>query len=151
MSACSYSPDRKMLAVVLSLGDFRIYYTSTWTVVPQTFIRQFSECDGFMDIAFSPNSQQIVSVGNYGTVQTWDCASGEEVLSMRGHTGLFLSVAFSPCGKQIASAATDGTVRLWDSQTGECVFVLEGPRDDETSMSGIRQTGVSWYQETKMG
>ncbi|KAF9952187.1 hypothetical protein BGZ72_006453 [Mortierella alpina] len=132
VSACSYSPDGKMLAMVLSLGDFRIYYTSTWTAVPQIFIRQLSERDGFMDIKFSPNSQQIVSAGNYGTVQIWDCASGEEVLSMRGHTGRAWSVAFSPCGKQIASAGTDGTVRLWDSQTGECVFVLEGHRDDES-------------------
>ncbi|KAF9957705.1 hypothetical protein BGZ72_001515 [Mortierella alpina] len=134
VSACSYSPDGKTLAVVLSFDDFRIYDTSTWTIVRQGFVPQPKNYDGFTNIAFSPNNQQIVSAGNDGLVQKWDCTSGEEVLLMKGHAKRVWSVVFSPCGKQIASASADGTVRLWNSQTGENVFILEGHTNEVRSV-----------------
>ncbi|KAG0374293.1 hypothetical protein BGX24_010585 [Mortierella sp. AD032] len=80
--ACTYSPDGRMLAVGFKFSSsFSIYDTSTWIV-----IHRFTTTGEVLDIAFSPDSQQIVSAGMCGAVRTWDCTSGEEMLAMSAHT-----------------------------------------------------------------
>ncbi|KAG0378912.1 hypothetical protein BGX24_002406 [Mortierella sp. AD032] len=119
VKTCAFSPDGRMLAVGLEHGGFRIFDTSTWTV-----IQRFLTDDLVQDIAFSPDSQQIVSAENKGSVRTWDCTSGKNLLFMSRNKDCVNSVAFSPCGKQIASAGDDCKIRLWDSRTGMSEFVL---------------------------
>jgi WD40 repeat protein len=47
------------------------------------------------------------------TVKVWDAEKGQELLTLKGHTGLLRSVCFSPDGKRIASASKDQTVKVW--------------------------------------
>jgi WD40 repeat protein len=47
-------------------------------------------------------------------VKVWDPRTGEEALTLRGHTDSVLCVAFSPDGHYIASSSKDGTVKIWD-------------------------------------
>ncbi|MBL1202440.1 MAG: hypothetical protein FWK04_26070 [Nostoc sp. GBBB01] len=65
-------------------------------------------------IAFSPDSQYIVSGGDDTTVRLWDLQGKPIIRTILGHKGPVSSVVFSPDGQHIASGSEDGTVRLWD-------------------------------------
>ena len=53
-------------------------------------------------MAFSPDGKRIVSGSDDNTVKVWDARTGQEVLTLKGHTDGVISVAFSPDGKRIA-------------------------------------------------
>ncbi|KAG9063951.1 hypothetical protein KI688_004065 [Linnemannia hyalina] len=129
---CAYSSDGTMFAVGVlgwTIDCVSIYDTSSWT---STY--SFTVPDEVRTIEFSPDGTRVVSGGKKRLVRLWDCASGQEMFVMEGHSDFVKSVAFSPCGKQIASAGEDNTVRVWDSQTGECLFVLEGHTSEVSSV-----------------
>jgi WD40 repeat protein/tRNA A-37 threonylcarbamoyl transferase component Bud32 len=86
-------------------------------------------------VAFSPDGQRIVSgSGGYdpktkqswGEVKVWDAATGQEKLSLKGHTKEVTSVAFSADGTRIVSRSYDGTVRVWDAAIGQEKLCLKG-------------------------
>jgi WD40 repeat protein len=58
-------------------------------------------------------------------VKLWDAQTGQELLTLKGHTGVVYSVAFSPDGKRLASASDDHTVKVWDVQTSQVLLNLK--------------------------
>src|SRR5262249_50874260 len=63
-------------------------------------------------VAFSPDGKTLASA-SWKEVKLWDAQTGQELLTLQGHTSWVKSVAFSPDGKTLATAGDDGTVRLW--------------------------------------
>ena len=70
-------------------------------------------------MAYSPDGRRIASASGDGTVKVWDAATGQETLTLKGHTGGVYGVAYSPDGRRIASASCDQTVKVWDAGTGQ--------------------------------
>jgi len=86
-------------------------------------------------VAFSPNGSQLASASYDGTVKLWDAVSGQEIRTLKGHSGLVFSVAFNVNGTQLASGSADGTVKLWNPASGEEIRTLKGHTNSIVSLT----------------
>ena len=77
-------------------------------------------------MAFSPEGQRLASASWDKTVKVWDARTGQEGLTLNGHTDCVWGVAISPDGQRLASASQDGTVKVWDARTGQETFTFKG-------------------------
>ncbi len=68
-------------------------------------------------------------------MKVWDAGSGQETLTLKGHTDKVRSVVFSPDGKRLASASDDRTVKVWDTATGQVTLTLKGHTGPVTSVT----------------
>jgi hypothetical protein len=66
-------------------------------------------------IAFTPDGRRLASGGEDRAVTLWDPGTGQELLTLRGHTGYIRGVAFSPDGRTLASTGADGAIKVWDT------------------------------------
>jgi WD40 repeat protein len=74
-------------------------------------------------VAYSPDGKRLASASHDKTVRVWDAQTGQELLTLLGHTTSVSDVAFSTDGMHLASAGA-GVVIVWDVQTGAQVFTL---------------------------
>ena len=90
------------------------------------------------------------------TVKVWDAQTGQELLTLKGHTAAVMSVAFSPDGKRLATRwLRDRTVKVWDAQTGQEALTLKGHtahvRSVAFSPDGKRLAGAVWTEQDGEG
>jgi WD40 repeat protein len=85
-------------------------------------------------VCFSPDGRRLASASGgydaqkkqwYGEVKVWDARTGQEALTLRGHTDPIEGVCFSPDGQRLATASDDTTVKIWDAQTGREELTLQ--------------------------
>src|SRR6185295_9487023 len=86
--------------------------------------------------------------------KVWDATSGQETLTLKGHTNQVTSVAFSPDGKRLASSSRDQTVKVWDAMSGQEALTLKGHTDQVLSVvfsaDGKRLVSASYDQTVKV-
>jgi WD40 repeat protein len=85
-------------------------------------------------LAFHPSGAFLACPDGAGMIRIWNTATGDEWLTIRGHTGRVTSLEFRRDGNQLVSAGEDRTVRIWDTSgigdrvpPGTRLFRLEGP------------------------
>ena len=74
---------------------------------------------------FSPDGGRLAGRTG-GTAAIWDAWTGDELVTISGHSGEVFGVSFSRDGTRIATGSEDGTARVWDAATGEELVRLSG-------------------------
>lgn len=83
-----------------------------------------------VDVAFSPDSQQLAMVNALGfDLPVCNTSDGKERFLLQGHTATLFSAAFSPDSTLLVTASADKTARVWDARGGFPVTSLRGHRD----------------------
>jgi WD40 repeat protein len=72
-----------------------------------------------LSVDFSPGGKRLVSGSEDRTLRIWEAQTGQQLLTLKGHTDWVWSVAFSHDGKRIVSGSADGTLKVWDTQTSQ--------------------------------
>jgi WD40 repeat protein len=91
--------------------------------------------DDIYAVAFTPDSQRVVTGSDDHTLRLWQVADGKLLATLTGHTDKVYSVAISPQDGTIASGSLDYTIRLWEGQTGRLIKTLANQGTQVGSLS----------------
>jgi hypothetical protein len=135
-----FSPDGKRLATASGDKTVRVWDAQTG----KELLTITEHTDTVRGVAFSPDGKRLASAGDGRvsthltapdkTVRVWDLQTGQESLSLHGHTAPVSCVSFSPDGKCLATASWDKTVKVWDAHTGRELLSLQGHTDRALSV-----------------
>jgi eukaryotic-like serine/threonine-protein kinase len=123
-----FSPDGKCLASGCNDETGKLWRWNPFhSGQPQEPLLSLPVRPGWGDcVAFTPNGERLVTVGEEHTVKVWDSRTGKELHRLPGHSGDVAAVAISPDGRWLASAGEDSTVALWDTETWKRRQTLRG-------------------------
>ena len=111
-SAISFSPDNTQLAIVYR------NQIALWDIEGNEFKERGSIKSGIIEeITFSPDGKYLITANSEGwkkPIIVWDIETGQELLTMKGHTEQITGFKFSHDGKILATGSLDGTILLWD-------------------------------------
>ena len=89
---------------------------------------------------------------------SWNASTGDEVMTLRGHTHCVHSAIYSHDGKRIISGSNDYTVKVWDVTTGTQLMTLPGhtswissvaiSTDDKTIATGDSRGNVILWESS---
>jgi WD40 repeat protein len=163
VTSVSFSPDGKR--IVSGSGDKTVKVWDAQTgqemltlraqlQVPAAAANPSSNTLAVISVSFSPDGKRIVSGDGdptYGgeepvEIKVWDAQTGQETLTLKGHTGHVNSVSFSPDGKRIVSGGGRrgkprpprhfGEITVWDAATGlPLPLLFKGHSDTVQSVS----------------
>ena len=77
-------------------------------------------------VAYTPGSRRLAITLPNGTVRVMDAHTGDELVTLHGHSQIVLDVAYSSDDRRIVTGSRDKTVRVWDMASGAEVASLCG-------------------------
>jgi WD40 repeat protein/tRNA A-37 threonylcarbamoyl transferase component Bud32 len=127
INALAFSPDGRLLA---GAGDdgVHVWDPSAWRE-PFAFRPQSDgpmPVTGVQSATLDPEGRRLLLGCFDGALRVCDAASGQHLLTLRGHSGAIRSVAWSRDGRLLASGGQDGIVKLWDPAAGQELHALHG-------------------------
>ncbi|KAK6815870.1 hypothetical protein RU639_009205 [Aspergillus parasiticus] len=126
-----FSPDGRLMVVVSSYiySYFcRLWDTSTWVC-----LKSFEDQGNIRDAAFSPDSKQLVTVSEAGSVRLWDTHTGRSRFLESGSEAIVF-VVFSSNGERLA-AESKGEIMVWDLISGKLLQKITDHRIEIVSIS----------------
>jgi WD40 repeat protein/DNA-binding SARP family transcriptional activator len=120
----AFSPDGRRLATASTDGDARVWDLGPAREALALPTTEASRAPG--RVSYNADGSRVMEGLSDATAWVWDAASGEHVLTLRGHTDRVVGTAFSRDGRHLATSSFDGTARLWDAASGEPLSVLTG-------------------------
>jgi WD40 repeat protein len=128
----SFSPDGTRVAAATFTG-LRVWTYTPGTTEPISLEENQAILtieDGSSAI-FSPDGKRIaaisLSTASGNAIKLWDANTGQELLTLAGHTDWLAGLAFSPDGQRLASTSLDGTVRIWSLSPGQELLTVLSP------------------------
>jgi sugar lactone lactonase YvrE len=91
-----------------------------------TLVQSLTSPEPILSLALTRTGDLLAHGSPTGAIRLLSLTTGQEVRTLRGHTGGVYAVAFSPDGKLLASGSNDNTIRLWDTATGKEARALRG-------------------------
>jgi WD40 repeat protein len=135
---------------VWSADESRILTTNRWSArvwdvsdlskmgaqVKEELVILSSHTGGVNQAVWNTDGSRILTAGcdrrdDFGrclknTARVWDAQTGEELLTLSGHTGEVKQAVWNADESRILTASWDGTTRVWDAQTGEELLAVSG-------------------------
>jgi WD40 repeat protein len=78
-------------------------------------------------LAFSPDSQILLTGGGDGVIRAWSTEDGSLIREHAGHAGEINALSFSTDGAVFVSASSDGSARVWSTKSGETLQSVSVP------------------------
>jgi WD40 repeat protein len=131
--AAAFSPDGKSVFLVFRSSHLvgQVFEADTGKVL----VKMRGEREPFApwteDAAFTPDGRHVLT-SSAVAVRVWDAATGDLVLTLKGHERPVYRARLSPDGRRIVTASEDRTVRAWDAATGAELARFRGPQQAVT-------------------
>jgi WD40 repeat protein/ABC-type branched-subunit amino acid transport system substrate-binding protein len=124
VNSVSFNKDGTQL---LTTGDYEV---SLWAINngSPTLLQEYpAASDILMWSRFSPNDEQIASVGREQVVHIYSTKNKSTRYRLAGHESTIYRVIFSDDGQRVATISSDATLRFWDLFNGSELFTLRLP------------------------
>ena len=129
----SFSPDGQTFLSAFAHDRWNSGSIDLW--LPRTGRRLRNIYEGHSYSAtFSPDGS-IIAGSVRDKVGFWDLRSGENLMTLTGHTEYITEISFSPDGQTIASGSLDNTIRLYDVNMGDNKQTFIGHTSDVSDVS----------------
>ena len=100
-------------------GGFSSWELKLWDVTTGKLLRTFDDRSYTRALAFSPDSERLVTAHQDGTLNIWNVEADNEPRTLTGHHGAVRAVAWSTDGKWLVSGGDDRHTIVWDAATGQ--------------------------------
>jgi WD40 repeat protein len=111
------------ITALVAVGGFAI----AWEVSQMPVVTYRGHSGPVYTAAWSPDARLIVSGGADNTAQVWEAATGNHLLTFKGHTQSVNALMWSPISAwKIASASDDKTLQVWETSTSKRFLTYRG-------------------------